>query len=291
MPSLHRTARAVPRRRRPGEGRRVDASEVLRAVRRRQGWSQRVLAERTGIALSTVAAVEAGRRQPSLEVLNRVLAAGGLELAVDVPVLEVPPATAAHLHRSLEQRLHLAAGGDGHPRPRRPLPAWTQLQSLAVGGGVHLHGHTALAMWLAAQPVGPLEVCAPATPGRNGAHPDLDVRPACGRHVRSPVSVRVGHRRVRVDPPADLALDPEGASHRQALRAVARLLHAQAARDDAGRRTRAHADPEHERERLEVFHTKRFRQVPLPPADDTRSWRLEDDASLRAWLHRHGHPV
>lgn len=269
----------------------MDASEVLRAVRRREGWSQRVLAERSGVALSTVAAVEAGRRRPSLQVLCAVLATGGLELAVDVPVPEVPAATVAHLHRSLERRLHLAVGGGDRPQLRRPLPAWTQLQSLAAGGGVHLHGRAALAMWLAGQPVGALEVCAPARSARLQEHPALDVRPLCGRHGRSPVTVRVGHRRVRVDPPADLALDPECAPHRQALRAVARLLHQQAARDDAGRRTRAHADPDHERERLEVFHTKRFHQLPLPPADDARSWRLDDEASLRAWLRRHGHPV
>lgn len=271
--------------------RRMDASEVLRAVRRRQGWSQRVLAERTGVALSTVAAVEAGRRRPSFQVLSAVLAAAGLDLAVDLPVPEVPPATVAHLHRSLEHRLHLAIGGDGRPSLRRPLPAWTQLQSLAAGGGVHLHGRTAVAMWLAGQPVSAPEVCASLIRPRGEALQDLDVRPACDRHVRSPVAVRVGHRRVRVDPPADLALDEDGAAHRHALRAVARLLHEQAARDDAGRRTRAHADPQHERERLEVFHTKRFHQVPMPPADDARSWRLDDEASLRAWLRRHGHPV
>lgn len=85
-------------------------------------------------------------------------------------------------------------------------------------------------------------------------------------------------------------MDPACADHRRALRAVAALLDEQAARDRAGRRTPAHREPRHLREESDVFHTKRLQRHPMPPAGDERSWRLDDDASLSAWLRQHGIP-
>jgi len=85
-------------------------------------------------------------------------------------------------------------------------------------------------------------------------------------------------------------MDPTCSDHRRALRGVARLLDVQAARDRARRRTPAHREPQHLREEEEVFHTKRLQRYPMPPAGDERSWRLDDDASLGAWLRHHGIP-
>lgn len=292
----HRSVPPIVSGRQLGDSAGVDGAEVLRAVRRREGLSQRALAARAGVAVSTLAAVEAGRRPPSIAVVTAVLAVAGLELAVDLPVPEVTAAGVAHLHRSLEQRLHLAVGGDGRPRHRAQPVAWTELQRLTAQHHVHLHGRTARAVWLHDEPAEPVEAC--ASPRRAGASRPaatsceaVEVVPPCERRVRRPVRVGVGHWQVSVDPPADLALDAVHAARRGALRAVARLLHEQAALDAAGRRTRAHRDPDHARERTEVFHTKRFHRLEMPPGHDTRSWRLDDDASLVAWLRRYDHPV
>jgi hypothetical protein len=106
----------------------------------------------------------------------------------------------------------------------------------------------------------------------------------------TPVTVSLGIRSVEVQPPAELALDPRCAPYRRLLRSVAHLLHEEGPVDTAGRRCIGHRDPAHGREEHEVWHTKRWKQLPMPPADDRRSWRLNDDASLAAWLRRHGYP-
>lgn len=58
----------------------VDA--VVARARRVAGLSQRELATSSGVAPSTVAAIESGARHPSLRLLCRLLAAAGLRLAV-----------------------------------------------------------------------------------------------------------------------------------------------------------------------------------------------------------------
>lgn len=283
----------------------MDGAEILRAARRRQGWSQRALAARSGVAKSTVAAVEAGRRSPSFDVVTAVLAAAGLELALDVAVPQLDDATVHHLHLSLGSRLHLACGGDGRPdRPARPperrVPSWEALLTLAARHVVHLHGATARALWLPPRSSSPVAACVHdrAADGslRRTAHPEIDptlvaLRTDCPGHPPPAVTVRLGWWDVTVDPPGELALQPEHCEHRAVLRAVARRLHAQAPVDARGRRPRAHRDPHHMLERDEVFHTKRFAAHPMPSRTDVRSWRLDDDASLAAWLRRQGMPA
>jgi transcriptional regulator with XRE-family HTH domain len=271
----------------------MDAAEVFRAVRRRTALSQRGLAERAGVGLTTIAAVEAGTRTPTVAVLTAVLEVAGLELSVDVPPVELDEWQRTHLRLSLTQRLHVALGGDGRPQYGPALPRWQQLVGLAARGDVTLHAALARAMWLPSEgPVREAEVCAQAW-SRGGLPdvPDVVVRPACGTHARAPVVVSVSPWRMRVDPPAELALDPRFAADRSALRAVARVLHREAARADAGRRARSHRDPAHEAERAHVFHTKRFGRLAMPDPRDTRAWRLHDDASLVQWLRGYGYPV
>lgn len=61
-----------------------DPVGLVRAARRRADCSQREIAERAGVAASTVGRIEAGSLAPSLAVLRRLLAAAGLRLvAVD----------------------------------------------------------------------------------------------------------------------------------------------------------------------------------------------------------------
>lgn len=257
------------------------------------------------MAASTIAAVEAGRRVPSFAIVTAVLAAADLELAIDTPVPSLDEATVRHLHLSLAARLHVACGGDGRPDrpprpPRRPAPVWEAVLQLAARHVVHLHGTTSRALWLPDTTGGPASACvhdrAPAGDLRpvDGLEVDpalVELRSGCDGHPPSPVTVRVGWWQVTAAPPGELALEPEHSEHRGRLRAVARRLHADSPVDAVGRRPRAHRDPEHSAEREEVFHTKRFAALPMPGRTDVRSWRLDDDASLVAWLRRQGYPA
>jgi transcriptional regulator with XRE-family HTH domain len=82
----------------------VDAASLLRTARARAGLSQRALAEAAGTSQPAVAAIESGRKQPTVATLERLLRAAGTEL---VPA---PPEEAALLRRArrLEDVLHLA---------------------------------------------------------------------------------------------------------------------------------------------------------------------------------------
>jgi transcriptional regulator with XRE-family HTH domain len=57
----------------------VAAGLVLMA-REEAGLSQRELAERAGVAQSEIARIESGRREPSIPILQRILAGAGMEL-------------------------------------------------------------------------------------------------------------------------------------------------------------------------------------------------------------------
>ena len=64
---------------------RVDetAGSLLRRARRGAGISQAELAFRAGVAQSVISAYEAGRRQPSLPTLAKLVDAAGADLVVD----------------------------------------------------------------------------------------------------------------------------------------------------------------------------------------------------------------
>lgn len=265
---------------------------MLRAVRRREGLSQRELAQRSGVALSTLAAVEAGRRSPSLAALTAVLAVGGLELAADLPPAEPGEPVVRYLRLSLVRRLMHLLDVRGNPLVPGATGPWRELYALAACGVVVLHGEAAVGMWLPrAAPLREVQACLrPTGEVPRPDTPSLSVLPACAAHVLAPVAIRLGHRTVGVDPPDQLALGRTCAADRAMLRGVAALLHRELPRDEAGRRTSAHRDPDHEAERRHVAHTRRYGQRPLPNPDDTRSWRLDDSAGLRAWLRRFGYP-
>jgi predicted transcriptional regulator len=65
---------------------RVDetAGGLLRRARVGAGLSQAELAFRAGVAQSVISAYEAGRRQPSLPTLARLIDAAGCDLVVDI---------------------------------------------------------------------------------------------------------------------------------------------------------------------------------------------------------------
>jgi transcriptional regulator with XRE-family HTH domain len=97
----------VPYRRRYREGV-IDAAQLVREARRRQGISQAQLALRAGTSQHAVSLIERGLRQPSLETLERLLLvtghrlSGGLEV---VPTEEDPIHLAAAQQRSASERL------------------------------------------------------------------------------------------------------------------------------------------------------------------------------------------
>lgn len=57
---------------------------MLRRSRLRAGLSQAELAARAGVAQSVISAYEAGRRQPALSTLARLIGAAGYDLVVDI---------------------------------------------------------------------------------------------------------------------------------------------------------------------------------------------------------------
>lgn len=64
------------------------AGNLIWLARRKQGLSQRKLAERARTSQATIAAYEAGRKQPSLDTLARIVRAAGLDLRVTLAALD-----------------------------------------------------------------------------------------------------------------------------------------------------------------------------------------------------------
>ena len=60
------------------------AGSLLRQARVGAGMSQAELAFRAGVAQSVISAYEAGRRQPSLPTLAKLIDAAGCDLMVDI---------------------------------------------------------------------------------------------------------------------------------------------------------------------------------------------------------------
>lgn len=84
---------------------------MVRKARERHGLSQRVLALRAGTDQAAISRIERGEISPSLETIERLLAALGEQLALDPRPLERdydPLHMRATLRRSPEERLRLA---------------------------------------------------------------------------------------------------------------------------------------------------------------------------------------
>jgi transcriptional regulator with XRE-family HTH domain len=92
---------------------------LLRRARRRSNLSQRELASLAGVSATTVAHIESGRHVPSLRVLECLLDAGGLTLAVlDGSGSPVDP-----------------YDGDGlRDRVRRHFPAYAEMREVGPNG-------------------------------------------------------------------------------------------------------------------------------------------------------------
>lgn len=64
------------------------AYTICREARRAAGLTQRELAERTGISPSSIARVERGRMEPTLDLLERLVEGCGQELRIQVTDIE-----------------------------------------------------------------------------------------------------------------------------------------------------------------------------------------------------------
>jgi uncharacterized protein len=82
------------------------AASLIREARASAKISQRVLGERAGLPQSAVSAYENGRKQPSLPVLSRMLAATGFALELRLVPSTTPPAPAftGPIGRQLQRR-------------------------------------------------------------------------------------------------------------------------------------------------------------------------------------------
>lgn len=82
----------------------MNAAALLRTARTRAGLTQQALAVAAGTSQSAVAAIESGRKQPTVATLDRLLTAAGTEL------VSAEPGPAALLRRGqrLVDVLHLA---------------------------------------------------------------------------------------------------------------------------------------------------------------------------------------
>lgn len=89
----------------------MNAASLIRDARRRHGVSQRTLALRAGTDQAAVSRIESGRNSPSVETVERLLAAMGEELKLEATPMERehdPLHLRAALARTPAERLELA---------------------------------------------------------------------------------------------------------------------------------------------------------------------------------------
>ncbi len=89
-------------------------TDVLREARERAGLTQTELAERSGVAQSTISAYESGKRDPGWRLLSKLVQAAGYEV-----VLQSRRPTPEETNRTLMDVLELA---DLLPQRGRPSP-------------------------------------------------------------------------------------------------------------------------------------------------------------------------
>ncbi len=68
----------------------MDAGQLLAMLRHASGLSQRALGERSGTSGATIAAYEAGKKEPRLTTLTRIAEAAGYRLRVEAEPIVAP---------------------------------------------------------------------------------------------------------------------------------------------------------------------------------------------------------
>jgi transcriptional regulator with XRE-family HTH domain len=100
------------------------APDLIGEIRRRSGLRPAELARRAGLPRSVVSAYEHGRRQPGVDALARLAAAGGLQLQLGPAPPPVDPQRAAHI---LAQVLDLAEALPSRRRGQLEYPSLARL--------------------------------------------------------------------------------------------------------------------------------------------------------------------
>ena len=57
-------------------------SNNIKTLRKKLGWSQELLAERTGVSAPYITQIEVGKRTPSLEIVEKLASALGVEYKI-----------------------------------------------------------------------------------------------------------------------------------------------------------------------------------------------------------------
>ena len=108
----------------------MDAASTLRTARARSGLSLRRLARRAGTSHSTLAAYESGRVVPSVATLERIVAAAGFDIEVDL-LRRVETLDAAARGRALLDALELAAQFPTRHRSKIEFPVFPGVRAAA----------------------------------------------------------------------------------------------------------------------------------------------------------------
>jgi transcriptional regulator with XRE-family HTH domain len=95
-------------------------TSLLREARERAGLTQQQLAERSGIAQSTISAYESGKREPGVDALGRLLRAAGYELTFRRR-MPSPEEAGRQLYNVLELADTIRRAKRGRPRSRASL--------------------------------------------------------------------------------------------------------------------------------------------------------------------------
>lgn len=79
----------------------MSIASIVREARRRAGLTQAALAKNAGVPKSTVGRIESGARTPSVELVERLVRAAGLEVTVSLS--ETDPGTDSMFERTLRR--------------------------------------------------------------------------------------------------------------------------------------------------------------------------------------------
>ena len=105
----------------------ISAAMTLREARKAAGLSQRALAEAAGVAWSTVARIEKGHVDPTVGMLNRLLAAAGSDVVLELARCRANPTASL---ASLSDAWTIGPNG-------ATLPDWTRLRGFIDDLALH----------------------------------------------------------------------------------------------------------------------------------------------------------
>ena len=110
----------------------MDAAQTLRLARARAGLSLRALARRAGTSHATLSAYEAGRVNPAVDTLDRIVRAAGYSVAAEL-VRRVDDGDPAARGRELVEVLELAAQFPARHEPALTAPKFGSTRDVRLG--------------------------------------------------------------------------------------------------------------------------------------------------------------